>query len=175
MSVDTKCVPGRRTLHFQSFDEMLADAERLVASSDTKTLGNWPLSQLLMHLAGAVHSSIDGLDTRLPWYVRLLGRFIKRRVMRQGIKPGIQLPKAVVDKAFPKAESPQRALDELRAAIARTRREPMTARHPVFGQLTHEEWTQFHLRHAELHLSFAVPSAYASKPAHHRLRLPSVV
>jgi hypothetical protein len=33
----------------------------------------------------------------------------------------------------------------------------MTARHPVLGKLTHEEWTQLHLRHAELHLSFAVP------------------
>ena len=26
------------------------------------------------------------------------------------------------------------------------------------GLLTHEEWTLFHLRHAELHLSFAVPA-----------------
>ena len=26
--------------------------------------------------------------------------------------------------------------------------------HPVLGHLTREEWTQFHLRHAELHMSF---------------------
>jgi hypothetical protein len=31
----------------------------------------------------------------------------------------------------------------------------MTARHPVLGKLTHDQWKQIHLRHAELHLSFA--------------------
>jgi len=31
MSVNTKTVAGRRTLHFNSFDELLAEAERLAA------------------------------------------------------------------------------------------------------------------------------------------------
>ncbi|HEX7449790.1 MAG TPA: DUF1569 domain-containing protein [Pirellulales bacterium] len=29
-------------------------------------------------------------------------------------------------------------------------------RHSVFGKLTHADWTQFHLRHAELHLGFVI-------------------
>jgi hypothetical protein len=29
--------------------------------------------------------------------------------------------------------------------------------YPVFGKLTPEEWHQFHLRHAELHMSFVLP------------------
>lgn len=40
MTVDTKTVQGRRELKFQSFDEVLADAEKLVSSPNTKTLGN---------------------------------------------------------------------------------------------------------------------------------------
>lgn len=156
-TVDTKTAAARRTLHFDSLDELLADAERLVASPDTRTLGNWPLSQLLTHLAKAIHGSIDGIDARVPWYVRMFGPFIKLRVLRQGMQAGFQLPKSAVAKAFPVAESPQHALGELRAALDRARTKRMTARHPVFGNLTHDEWTRFHLRHAELHLSFVIP------------------
>ncbi|MBX9787841.1 MAG: DUF1569 domain-containing protein [Pirellulales bacterium] len=34
-----------------------------------------------------------------------------------------------------------------------TRRVP----HPVIGRLSVDQWNRFHLRHAELHLSFFVP------------------
>lgn len=157
MSIDSKTVPGRRTLHFHSLDEVLADAERLVASPDTRTLGNWPLGQLFTHLALAINGSIDGIEARAPWYVRLVGRSLKGRVLGSGMRAGFRLPKSAESEFFPAAESPQQALEVLRAAIHRTRQELMTARHPVFGPLTQEEWTQLHLRHAELHLSFAVP------------------
>jgi FPC/CPF motif-containing protein YcgG len=46
------------------------------------------------------------------------------------------------------------ALQRLRNAVARLQNERMTAKHPVLGQLNHDEWNQLHLRHAELHLSF---------------------
>lgn len=156
MSIDSKTVPGRRTLHFDTLDEVLADAERLVASPDTRTLGNWPLGQLLTHLALAINGSIDGIEARAPWYVRLIGRSIKGRIIRNGMRAGFRLPKSAESSAFPASESPQQSLEVLRAAIHRTRQEPMTARHPVFGRLTNDEWRQLHLRHAELHLSFAV-------------------
>ena len=51
--VNAKTVPGRRTVRFNSLDEVVADAERLVASPETKMLGNWPLEKLLMHLRHA--------------------------------------------------------------------------------------------------------------------------
>ncbi len=71
--------------------------------------------------------------------------------------PGFRLPKDVEGSFFPAAASPLEALEGLRRAVARLQNERMTARHLVFGKLTHEEWTQLHLRHAELHLSFAIP------------------
>jgi Protein of unknown function (DUF1569) len=157
MTVDTATVQGRRTLTFRSFDEVLADAERLVSSPNTKMLGNWPLSQLLTHLASTVNGSIDGMSTKAPWFFRLIGPVVKRRILKRGMSPGFNLPKARLTNAFPAASSPQEALGKLRAAVGRLKQERMTARHPFFGQLTHEEWTRLHLRHAELHLSFAVP------------------
>lgn len=144
-------------MHFATLTEVVADAERLVASPDAKTLGNWSLDRLLNHLAVAVASSIDGIPGRAGWFVRLIGPLLKRRVLRRGMSPGFRLPKKLEAVAFPAGASPGEALEKLRSAVRRTETERMTARHPVFGPLTHEEWTQFHLRHAELHLSFVVP------------------
>lgn len=155
-SIDSKTTQGRRVLHFASLDEVVADAETLLASPEVKMLGNWPLAQLLMHLATAVNSSIDGISAKAPWHVRMVGPLIKGRILTKGMSPGFKLPKQVEPEFFPAAESPQEALECLRAAVARTCRERMTARHPVLGKLTHDDWTRLHLRHAELHLSFAM-------------------
>jgi hypothetical protein len=157
MPVDSKTVAGRRTLRFSSLDEVVADAERLVASPDTKMLGNWSLGQILMHLARAVNGSIDGISFRAPWFIRLLGPWLKRRVLIRGMPAGFKLPPAAEATAFPTPASPQEALEILRQATARTKSETMSSPHPVFGALTHDEWRQLHLRHSELHLSFAQP------------------
>ncbi len=134
---------------------MLAEAERLVDSPNTRTLGNWPLGQLLTHLTLAMNSSIDGISARAPWFIRLIGPAIKRRVLSRGMSPGFNLPKTVETEFFPATASSREALEKFRAAVGRVRRERMTAAHPVFGRITHDEWLQLHLRHAELHLGFA--------------------
>lgn len=155
--VNTKSVQGRRALRFTSLDDVVADAERLVASPDTRMLGNWPLDKLLMHLASAINHSIDGFSAQAPWFIRLAGPLIKSTMLNRQMRAGFKLPKKVEPDFFPSAASNQEALDSLRKAVARLKNERMTARHPVLGKLTHEEWTKLHLRHAELHLSFAVP------------------
>ena len=157
MSIDTKTVPGRRELTFSSLGEVVADAENLVASPNTKTLGNWPLGQLLTHLATAINGSIDGTSAKAPWLIRLIGPLLKGRFLKNRMSPGFKLPKDVEVGFFPAVSSPQEALEELRRAVGRLKTEKMTTRHPVLGKMTHEEWTRFHLRHAELHLSFTVP------------------
>ncbi len=157
MRIDSKTVQGRRTLKFSSFDEVIADAEMLASSPNTRTLGNWPVDRLLTHLATAINLSIDGMDVKAPWLMRLMGPLIKRRVMKQGMPPGFNVPKDREAGAYPGGFTPHEAVDKLSAAVARTQREKMTARHPVFGPLTHEEWTLLHLHHAAMHLSFTVP------------------
>jgi len=156
MSVDSKVVRGRRDLKFTSLDDVLADAEKLASSPDTEVLGNWPLNHLFMHLASAMNKSIDGISFKPPWQYRLLGFFIKGRILSRGMPPGFRLPKEAEARAYPAAPSVEDALETLRKAVDRVKTERMTVRHPVFGRLNHEEWTRFHLRHAELHLSFAV-------------------
>ena len=156
MSVEAKTVQGRRALEFNSLDEVVADAEMLVSSSCTRTLGNWPLERLLTHLATAIDLSIDGVSAKVPWFIRLIGPFMKKRILTK-MSPGIKLSKDIESGFYPPVASPHEALQKLQTAVGRLRNEKMTARHPVLGKLTHDEWTQLHLRHAELHLSFAVP------------------
>jgi hypothetical protein len=156
ITVDPRSVQGCRKLKFSSFDEMLADAAALTASPNTRTLGNWPLHKLIGHLAVTINKSIDGISIRLPWYIRFVGWLIKGRLLK-GLPPGVKLPKDVEPDWYPNtADNAQDALEAMRGAVARLQSEKMTARHPVLGKLTHEQWIQYHLRHAELHLSFAL-------------------
>jgi hypothetical protein len=64
VAIDTRKVAGRRKLHFNSLDEVLADAERLVAGGSTQ-LGNWSLALV-------ENASIDGFPELFPWPIRLL-------------------------------------------------------------------------------------------------------
>ena len=120
-------------------------------------LGNWPLGQLLTHLTRAVNNSIDGTSTKAPWLLRIVGPVIKGRLLKKGCPPVSSCPRTSKRASFPPRFQPQEALDGLRTAVGRLQREKMTARHPILGKLTHEEWTRLHLLHAELHPSFAVP------------------
>jgi hypothetical protein len=157
MSVAASPARARRKLSFDSLDEVISDAERLVESPNSKTLGAWPLGQLCTHLAMAINGSIDGIEDRAPLPVRMLGPLLKRWILARGMSPGFKLPKQREAVFFPAATSAQEGLDKLRAAACRVKTERMTAQHPAFGKLTHDEWNRLHLRHAELHLSFAVP------------------
>lgn len=148
--------PRRRQLRFASLEEVVADAERLVAAGNAKTVGNWSLDRLLMHLAVAIDGSIDGVPGQANRLLRIVGPLVKAWVFRRGLSPGVRLPVKLEAIAFPPGASAAEALGRLRVAIERTKSQRMTARHPVFGKLTHEEWNLFHLRHAELHLSFAL-------------------
>jgi hypothetical protein len=154
--VDCKKVQGRRALGFKSLDEALADAEALVAAQNVRMLGNHTLGQLLAHLGIAIHSSIDGFSGQAPWLIRMVARTLKGRILTKGMRPGFRLPTARESGAFPTVASTAEGLEKYRAAVARCAKEQMTARHPAFGKLTHEEWYRLHCHHAGLHLSFCV-------------------
>ena len=155
MSVNTGKVAGRREVVYESLDDLLMDAENLVAGKNVKMLGNWSLGQMLAHLAAALHMSIDGTDHRPPWFIRLLGPFLKRRVLRK-MSAGFQLPKPVAEKLIPATPvAPEEGLRLLQEAVKRFRSDTSRQPHNVFGKLTGAEWHQLHLRHSELHMSFA--------------------
>ena len=60
--IDTGKVAGRRELHFNSLDDILADVDRLASSREIRTLGNWSAGQIFEHVARVMDKSIDGSE-----------------------------------------------------------------------------------------------------------------
>ena len=63
---------SRRKVRYESFDQIVSDAERAVREK-SPTTGNWSLGQILEHLAIANEKTIDGFGFQAPFPFRLVG------------------------------------------------------------------------------------------------------
>ncbi len=151
---NTKQIAGRRPLHFNTLDDILADAE-LLASGPIQAIGNWSPGQIFEHLARGFTLPLDGVVLPIPFYIRWGARLMLGTFLRNGMPAGIKLEgksaKALIP---PDSTETQTGLADLHAGIARWKAKSVVPRHSVFGNISDEQWTQVHLRHAELHLSF---------------------
>ena len=147
----------RRTLHYETLNDLVEDAEKMAALKH-RTVGNWTFGQILEHMAIAMNGSIDGFPFKGSWIARtFVAPFIKNSLLTKPMKPGIKLPKAVVDAYIPSPETDAtEALANVKSAVARLATDKPTAKHPFLGDLAIEEWMSLHIRHAELHMSFVV-------------------
>lgn len=160
MTINTKKVIGRRTVRYESYADMLADAEAMLASK-VKLIGNWSLGQILQHLATACHVTVDGVDMGIPKPIRFFGTLLlKKRFLNKKIPTGVKIPARMQGEliASPDIDAGL-ALEALRKAVVRIQSASTHAPHMVFGQLSPEEWEKWNLRHAENHMSFVVPNA----------------
>ncbi len=161
MTVETGKVTGRRVLRFESFDELLAECERLARLEEQgklRMLGNWSLAQIFEHLARGKEASIDGPPFRVPWYIRFVGPWLKTRFLTRGVPAGFKLPAKELPRFAPaNTVETEAALERLRLAVQRLLNESQRVPHGVLGRLTAQEWNTLHLRHSEMHLSFALP------------------
>jgi hypothetical protein len=157
MTVNTAKVANRRTLHFDSVQDILDEVERLDPAT-TKALGNWSGGQILTHLATVMEGSIDGSPLRVSWPLRVLGRMMKKRVLTKGMPPGFQLKGQSALLLIPPATSWEEGLARFRKVVRRLQTETRRADSPFLGSMTQEDWTRLHCRHAELHLSFLAPA-----------------
>jgi Protein of unknown function (DUF1569) len=157
-ATDAKPLVQRRKLRYRSFDEVLAEAERLNAGT-YHTLGNWTLPRATGHLGQAMLGSVDGTPFFVPWWMKVVGRlYIRRKLLRGPFPSGFKLPRRAEAKLVPQEElSFEEGMRRLSAGIARLGETRQRVPHPVIGRLSVDEWNEFHLRHAELHLSFFVP------------------
>ena len=153
--INTKQVTGRRQLRYESLDDLLSDAQRC-ATPDVRCLGNWSAAQIFEHLARSMNASIDGFNFAFPAPVRwLMALLMKKKMLTQTIPAGYpSKPAFVADDSM----TNEAALANLAAAIERQQQESERVVHPGFGNLTRDEWTAFHLRHAEMHMSFLQPA-----------------
>jgi hypothetical protein len=148
--------PGRRTLRYESFDDVMPDVERLLEGHST--VGRWSLAQICRHLAAALRRIVDLPATTPQDPSKWVAEDRKRELFASGLLPeGIPGPPETMpaDGLDAREEA-----EGLRAALAYYRASPGPANpHRLLGPLTREEWDQASLIHLAHHLSFAVPTA----------------
>lgn len=150
----------RRSVSLPSIPDALAEIDRIVAAEHGGTLrrlGNWSAGQNFHHIAAWINYAYDGYPPSLrpAWIIRLIARtFMKRKFLKGPMPGGMRIPR-VPGGTFATEETPTAVgAAELRRALERLQAECPTRENLLFGKLTHDEWIQLNLRHAELHLGF---------------------
>jgi Protein of unknown function (DUF1569) len=157
MTKDTRPITHRRVLHFNDLNAALADADPLAAAHSQgklRTLGAWTPGQIFGHLSAWVDYSFDGVPLKIPFFVRWMLRPMKNRMLYKPMRPGARIPRVSGGTLGREELSFDEGLDRFRRAFTRLKTESPRLPHLIFGPLTHDEWINQHLRHAELHLSF---------------------
>jgi hypothetical protein len=147
---------GRRSLRFETIDDMLTDVRACAAGCELERLGTWSLGQALHHLAAWIDYSYVGYPPELVFTdaVKAQARAAKERIMHQPMKPGERIPGPVAGTYATEDVPLEVGLAELESAAGRLRSDAPVHPDPAFGLLTRQELTAMTLRHAELHLSF---------------------
>lgn len=158
----------RRRLDFRSWDDLLADADRLARAGYDRA-GRWSLSQALDHVGAGLRVAVAGSTERMPWVMRMAARSVALPAMRawRWIPAGIPAP--------PWWQPHVAADADDAAAVARFRTEVDAFRahagpyhaHPAFDRLDRRVYEDLMLVHASHHLGFLVPRD-ASSPAPRR-------
>jgi hypothetical protein len=151
-----------RQLRFETIDDAVAEAERLVIAEREGRLdraGNWPLGQTLGHLATWASFAFDGYPASVhaPLPIRMILRMMRGRILNKGMMTGVKVGRAPGGTLGLDAMDAEEGLRRFRAALERLRTTAPSIPNPAFGRLSHEQWIQLNLRHAELHLGFQVP------------------
>jgi hypothetical protein len=144
----------RRTLRYDSFDEVMADVERLLEGH--MTVGHWTLAQICNHLAVMLRRHVDLPASTAFDTADRVSEEQRRKVFEAGILPeGVSPPPGMLPDLV---GSDHEEAEGLRQAIAYYLASPGPAiTHRILGPLTKEEWDRFELIHMAHHLSFAVP------------------
>lgn len=154
-------VSDRRSLRFDTIDDVLAEVDRIVDAEKAGKLrrsGNWTAGQTFGHLAAWINYSYDGYPFKTPWFIRLILRLRVKKYLRDGLPAGVRIPKVKAGTYATEALSTEEGAEQLHRALARLKsNEPANADSPAFGKLSNETRIGLNLRHAELHLGFLHP------------------
>jgi hypothetical protein len=149
----------RRKLCFETIGDALAEIERIVAaerSGALKHVGNWAPGQIMGHVAAWINYSYEGYPVRRPpWFIRVILRWLVKKYLRDGMRPGVRIPGIEGGTVGIEPLSTAEGAERLRRALERLASdEPARYDSPAFGAMSPADRIQLNLRHAELHLSF---------------------
>ena len=143
----------RRTLRYESLADALRDAERL--SNGYRRAANWSLGQICDHLGTAMRYSRNGFPSQWPKPLQALARFVAMRRIQADKIMRLRFPSPI---GSPRELPALRGIEYLAEGIECFQSAGADcAPHIVFGNMSRQEWTQFHLWHCAHHLSFLIP------------------
>lgn len=160
-----------RSLKFDSLEDAVAEAERLLASG-YEARGKWSLAQACGHCSQWLQFGIDGkypvpLFLKPVFFVvsRISGQKMLRKIIDEGrMSAGMPTAPATVplESKIGNAQRPApedvAAVKELREVVERfNRHSGPIARSPVFGEMDKTTAQQLHRVHMAHHLGFLVP------------------
>lgn len=157
--IDTKTA-SRRDLSFSSFEEVAAELDTIegwIGSGSVGVTANWSAGGNMDHCATFLKCTIDGFPSKAPAPIRWLMSLMykKRALSGEPLPAGFKLPKQASFMLPEDGISDAEGLGRLRTQVNRVLAgERMTHPSPLFGQLSHEEWTIIQLKHFALHLGF---------------------
>jgi len=151
-------IPSRPELHFNSFDELLADLEKLHTSGWEKS-GQWSLAQVCDHLARGMNCMLDGGMPYIPGPFRWIARAMVRRMVRKQKYPSLKVSAPKAMKPVPDITEAAAILD-VQAAVARLQQlSGSTVYVHPFGVLSMHDFHQMVLLHAAHHLAYLRPQS----------------
>jgi hypothetical protein len=146
----------RRPLGFRTFDDIIADLDRLRSGGYRKT-GNWDLAQICNHLSIVLRGSLDGFPGPKPrWHMRMAGPVVTWLMLTFRWMPtGVKIPRELEPQAGDEAGE----VEELKRLLRRFEgHEGPLHQSPFGGSCSHDTWHKTHLIHCAHHLSFLLPA-----------------
>ena len=145
-----------RELHFDTIDDMLADAKRIAAQSDAATRGNWNAAENIWHVARYLQASVEGYPFTPPLFFRMIGPFLKKGLISKTMRSGFKTPEMIHKHMEPGGSevgeiTMDRAIGLLEEWVGKANEQGYIPRNPAFGTMDRQQWTDLHCRHAELH------------------------
>jgi Protein of unknown function (DUF1569) len=156
--------PQRRPLRFNDLDEVVRDAEGLLAKGYDKA-GNWDLAQVCGHLAEWLRFPVEGFP-KAPAPIRAVFWVLRKTMGRKKLLTYISTGSFPAGKPTmpetvpPPGGDPRAAVEKLRGAAGRLKAHtgPIVPS-PLFGPMTKDEAVRMQLVHCAHHLSFLVPKS----------------
>lgn len=157
-------MPEDRKLRFETAVDLGRELDALEEahnSGGVVSTGNWSPGENLQHVARFYKAALDGFGFMFPAPARFLFRLLLKPIaLKRTFSGGLKIPAKARPLLQPdEGVSFEQGLADLRAQLDRINAgERMEQPSPVLGPLSHEEWTELQLRHAELHLAKIRPS-----------------
>jgi hypothetical protein len=154
--------PQRRQLVFNALDDVVRDAEGLLANGYEKA-GNWDLGQVANHLADWMRFPVEGFP-KAPAPIRAVFWVLRKTVGRKKLLTYIESKSFPAGKptmpqtVYPAGGDARAAVEKLKQNVERLKGYTGTiVPSPLFGPMTKDEAVAMQLVHAAHHLSFLVP------------------